>query len=162
MECISGSTSHMPSQVICSLQFTCGHDIPYIMSYMSYLSFMGIFNVMIGPSPVVFMLTKPGKTIIIQMFSYTSLPLPAFILVIVSPTIDICSIDVKPDIDITFFKTHPWLFLQRIEFQGQSVETGKKPDCLFLSFREKWCHMTQEERDNSSKIDENITFGQLG
>lgn len=28
--------------------------------------------------------------------------------------------------------------------------------------REKWCHMTQEERDDSSKIDENIAFGQLG
>ncbi|XP_035521453.1 uncharacterized protein KIAA0513 homolog isoform X2 [Morone saxatilis] len=27
---------------------------------------------------------------------------------------------------------------------------------------EKWCHMTQEERDDSSKIDENIAFGQLG
>ncbi|XP_049430141.1 uncharacterized protein KIAA0513 homolog isoform X1 [Epinephelus fuscoguttatus] len=28
--------------------------------------------------------------------------------------------------------------------------------------REKWCHMTQEERDDTSKIDENIAFGQLG
>ncbi|KAG7281506.1 hypothetical protein CRUP_007540 [Coryphaenoides rupestris] len=28
--------------------------------------------------------------------------------------------------------------------------------------RERWCHMTQEERDDSSKIDENIAFGQLG
>ncbi|XP_061577117.1 uncharacterized protein KIAA0513 homolog isoform X2 [Cololabis saira] len=28
--------------------------------------------------------------------------------------------------------------------------------------REKWCHMTQEEKDDSSKIDENIAFGQLG
>ncbi|XP_017546535.2 uncharacterized protein KIAA0513 homolog isoform X1 [Pygocentrus nattereri] len=28
--------------------------------------------------------------------------------------------------------------------------------------REKWCHMTQEEKDDSSRIDENITFGQLG
>lgn len=28
--------------------------------------------------------------------------------------------------------------------------------------KEKWCHMTQEERDDSSKIDENIAFGQLG
>ncbi|XP_068595469.1 uncharacterized protein KIAA0513 homolog isoform X2 [Brachionichthys hirsutus] len=28
--------------------------------------------------------------------------------------------------------------------------------------REKWCHMTQEEREDSSKIDENIAFGQLG
>lgn len=28
--------------------------------------------------------------------------------------------------------------------------------------REKWGHMTQEERDDSSKIDENIAFGQLG
>ncbi|XP_068507258.1 uncharacterized protein KIAA0513 homolog isoform X3 [Syngnathus scovelli] len=28
--------------------------------------------------------------------------------------------------------------------------------------REKWCHMTQEERDDSSKMDENIAFGQLG
>lgn len=31
-----------------------------------------------------------------------------------------------------------------------------------LCCREKWCHMTQEERDDSSKIDENIAFGQLG
>uniref|UniRef100_A0A147A3X2 SBF1/SBF2 domain-containing protein n=1 Tax=Fundulus heteroclitus TaxID=8078 RepID=A0A147A3X2_FUNHE len=30
------------------------------------------------------------------------------------------------------------------------------------SEREKWDHMTQEERDDSSKIDENIAFGQLG
>ncbi|XP_072242842.1 uncharacterized protein KIAA0513 homolog isoform X2 [Leuresthes tenuis] len=28
--------------------------------------------------------------------------------------------------------------------------------------REKWCHMTPEERDNSSRMDENIAFGQLG
>lgn len=28
--------------------------------------------------------------------------------------------------------------------------------------REEWCRMTQEERDDSSKIDENIAFGQLG
>ncbi|XP_027017349.2 uncharacterized protein KIAA0513 homolog isoform X1 [Tachysurus fulvidraco] len=28
--------------------------------------------------------------------------------------------------------------------------------------REKWCHMTQEEKDDSSRIEENITFGQLG
>ncbi|KAM6926806.1 uncharacterized protein KIAA0513 homolog isoform 1-T1 [Lycodopsis pacificus] len=28
--------------------------------------------------------------------------------------------------------------------------------------REKWCHMTQEERDDCSKTDENIAFGQLG
>ncbi|KAG1963874.1 uncharacterized protein KIAA0513 homolog isoform X2 [Pimephales promelas] len=28
--------------------------------------------------------------------------------------------------------------------------------------REKWCHMTQEEKDDSSRFDENITFGQLG
>ncbi|XP_061533418.1 uncharacterized protein KIAA0513 homolog isoform X2 [Phycodurus eques] len=28
--------------------------------------------------------------------------------------------------------------------------------------REKWCHMTQEERDDTSKMDENIAFGQLG
>ncbi|XP_029008501.1 uncharacterized protein KIAA0513 homolog isoform X2 [Betta splendens] len=28
--------------------------------------------------------------------------------------------------------------------------------------REKWCHMTQEEREDRSKIDENIAFGQLG
>uniref|UniRef100_A0A8C9SPH1 KIAA0513 n=1 Tax=Scleropages formosus TaxID=113540 RepID=A0A8C9SPH1_SCLFO len=27
---------------------------------------------------------------------------------------------------------------------------------------EKWCHMTQEERDDSSRFNENITFGQLG
>ncbi|KAM9480908.1 uncharacterized protein KIAA0513 homolog isoform 1-T1 [Clarias gariepinus] len=28
--------------------------------------------------------------------------------------------------------------------------------------REKWCHMTQEEKDDSTKIEENIAFGQLG
>ncbi|KAL2093077.1 hypothetical protein ACEWY4_010389 [Coilia grayii] len=28
--------------------------------------------------------------------------------------------------------------------------------------REKWCHMTQEERDDTSRLNENITFGQLG
>nr|XP_061813228.1 uncharacterized protein KIAA0513-like [Nerophis lumbriciformis] len=28
--------------------------------------------------------------------------------------------------------------------------------------RSKWCHMTQEERDDTSKMDENIAFGQLG
>ncbi|KAL4657098.1 hypothetical protein GN956_G4753 [Arapaima gigas] len=28
--------------------------------------------------------------------------------------------------------------------------------------RSKWCHMTQEERDDSSRFNENITFGQLG
>ncbi|XP_041964884.1 uncharacterized protein KIAA0513 homolog isoform X2 [Alosa alosa] len=28
--------------------------------------------------------------------------------------------------------------------------------------REKWCHMTQEERDDTSRFNENITFGQLG
>ncbi|KAK5868100.1 hypothetical protein PBY51_012541 [Eleginops maclovinus] len=28
--------------------------------------------------------------------------------------------------------------------------------------REKWCHMTQEEREDRSKMDENIAFGQLG
>ncbi|XP_037538526.1 uncharacterized protein KIAA0513 homolog isoform X2 [Nematolebias whitei] len=28
--------------------------------------------------------------------------------------------------------------------------------------RERWCHMTQQERDDRSKIDENIAFGLLG
>uniref|UniRef100_A0A8C9KI30 KIAA0513 n=1 Tax=Panthera tigris altaica TaxID=74533 RepID=A0A8C9KI30_PANTA len=28
--------------------------------------------------------------------------------------------------------------------------------------REKWCHMTQEERNDSLRFNENITFGQLG
>lgn len=28
--------------------------------------------------------------------------------------------------------------------------------------REKWCHMTQEEKDDTSRFNENITFGQLG
>uniref|UniRef100_A0A8C2JQ14 KIAA0513 n=1 Tax=Cyprinus carpio TaxID=7962 RepID=A0A8C2JQ14_CYPCA len=28
--------------------------------------------------------------------------------------------------------------------------------------REKWCHMTQEEKDDSSRFNKNITFGQLG
>ncbi|KAJ8785900.1 hypothetical protein J1605_006860 [Eschrichtius robustus] len=28
--------------------------------------------------------------------------------------------------------------------------------------RERWCHMTQEERDDSLRFNENITFGQLG
>lgn len=32
----------------------------------------------------------------------------------------------------------------------------------FVLCREKWCHMTQEERDDSLRFNENITFGQLG
>lgn len=28
--------------------------------------------------------------------------------------------------------------------------------------REKWCHMTEEEKEDSSRFNENITFGQLG
>lgn len=32
----------------------------------------------------------------------------------------------------------------------------------FVPCREKWCHMTQEERDDSLRFNENITFGQLG
>lgn len=35
------------------------------------------------------------------------------------------------------------------------------PDRL-VTCREKWCHMTQEERDDSLRFNENITFGQLG
>lgn len=35
------------------------------------------------------------------------------------------------------------------------------PDGL-VPCREKWCHMTQEERDDSLRFNENITFGQLG
>ncbi|KAJ7413772.1 hypothetical protein WISP_88233 [Willisornis vidua] len=35
------------------------------------------------------------------------------------------------------------------------------PDRL-VPCREKWCHMTQEERDDSLRFNENITFGQLG
>lgn len=35
------------------------------------------------------------------------------------------------------------------------------PDWL-VPCREKWCHMTQEERDDSLRFNENITFGQLG
>lgn len=30
------------------------------------------------------------------------------------------------------------------------------------SCSEKWCHMTQEEKDDSYRMDENIAFGQLG
>lgn len=46
-----------------------------------------------------------------------------------------------------------------------SADSGDfKPDCscVVLCYREKWCHMTQKERDDISKIDENIAFGQLG
>uniref|UniRef100_A0A286ZTU4 KIAA0513 n=1 Tax=Sus scrofa TaxID=9823 RepID=A0A286ZTU4_PIG len=35
----------------------------------------------------------------------------------------------------------------------------RRPSC---ACRERWCHMTQEERDDSLRFDENITFGQLG
>lgn len=38
----------------------------------------------------------------------------------------------------------------------------KVPDGLVVPCREKWCHMTQEERDDSLRFNENITFGQLG
>lgn len=38
--------------------------------------------------------------------------------------------------------------------RGDAGEEEKK--------REKWCHMTQEERDDSLRFNENITFGQLG
>lgn len=47
------------------------------------------------------------------------------------------------------------------------VEAGRPgvlevPDGLAVPCREKWCHMTQEERDDSLRFNENITFGQLG
>ncbi|KAG8513151.1 hypothetical protein J0S82_004662 [Galemys pyrenaicus] len=38
--------------------------------------------------------------------------------------------------------------------RGDAGEEEKK--------REKWCHMSQEERDDSLRFHENITFGQLG
>ncbi|KAB0346618.1 hypothetical protein FD754_011475 [Muntiacus muntjak] len=38
--------------------------------------------------------------------------------------------------------------------RGDAGEEEKK--------RERWCHMTQEERDDSLRFNENITFGQLG
>lgn len=40
---------------------------------------------------------------------------------------------------------------------GRLVMPGGLVPC-----REKWCHMTQEERDDSLRFNENITFGQLG
>lgn len=46
--------------------------------------------------------------------------------------------------------SHPW----------PASEATLTAHCLCC--REKWCHMTEEEREDSSKIDENIAFGQLG
>lgn len=40
---------------------------------------------------------------------------------------------------------------------GDGVVPEQRGPC-----REKWCHMTQEERDDSLRFNENITFGQLG
>jgi hypothetical protein len=40
--------------------------------------------------------------------------------------------------------------------------TCLKPILPSCAPREKWCHMTQEERDDSQRFNENITFGQLG
>ncbi|PKU35153.1 hypothetical protein llap_14544 [Limosa lapponica baueri] len=51
----------------------------------------------------------------------------------------------------------------------QSPEEEKKGEKIYLYMHlkqqpiwEKWCHMTQEERDDSLRFNENITFGQLG
>lgn len=52
--------------------------------------------------------------------------------------------------------------------QGQGGASGwdaaalSTPSPLTCACREKWCHMTQEERDDSLRFNENITFGQLG
>ncbi|PNI45805.1 KIAA0513 isoform 6, partial [Pan troglodytes] len=50
-----------------------------------------------------------------------------------------------------------------------SPEDEKKGEKIYLYTHlkqqpiwEKWCHMTQEERDDSLRFNENITFGQLG
>ncbi|XP_064129789.1 uncharacterized protein KIAA0513 homolog isoform X4 [Loxodonta africana] len=50
-----------------------------------------------------------------------------------------------------------------------SPEEEKKGEKIYLYTHlkqqpiwEKWCHMTQEERDDSLRFNENITFGQLG
>ena len=47
----------------------------------------------------------------------------------------------------------------RAERQGRGPEATRCPSC---ACREQWCHMTQEERDDSLRFNENITFGQLG
>lgn len=68
----------------------------------------------------------------------------------------------QPDIDRWYFSWHPPLACFCREAQGQMETLELRPDSVSLCCREKWCHMTQEERDDSSKIDENIAFGQLG
>ncbi|KAG9352653.1 hypothetical protein JZ751_021067 [Albula glossodonta] len=40
--------------------------------------------------------------------------------------------------------------------------TTRRTDQEEKDEREKWCHMTQEEKEDSSRFNENITFGQLG
>ncbi|KAF0040842.1 hypothetical protein F2P81_006740 [Scophthalmus maximus] len=55
-------------------------------------------------------------------------------------------------------KRHTLRFWNAAFFDAVHCERRKRSPTT----REKWCHMTQEERDDSSKIDENIAFGQLG
>lgn len=62
------------------------------------------------------------------------------------------------DADGQHFSTPTWVLP---EDERESDDLKCDSNCVLCS-REKWCHMTQEERDDSSKIDENIAFGQLG
>eukprot|EP00070_Physeter_catodon_P032831 XP_028339725.1 uncharacterized protein KIAA0513-like [Physeter catodon] len=48
------------------------------------------------------------------------------------------------------------------EGQAAGVWALKPLHCPSCACRERWCHMTQEERDDSLRFNENITFGQLG
>uniref|UniRef100_A0A8C9W3E3 KIAA0513 n=1 Tax=Scleropages formosus TaxID=113540 RepID=A0A8C9W3E3_SCLFO len=58
---------------------------------------------------------------------------------------------------------HTLRFWNAAFFDAVHCERKKRsPTTSFQSCREKWCHMTQEERDDSSRFNENITFGQLG
>lgn len=45
---------------------------------------------------------------------------------------------------------------------GWGCDGVLRPSPVTCAFREKWCHMTQEERNDSLRFNENITFGQLG
>lgn len=46
--------------------------------------------------------------------------------------------------------------------QAAGMWALKPLHCPSCACRERWCHMTQEERDDSLRFNENITFGQLG
>lgn len=60
--------------------------------------------------------------------------------------------------DGLFCSRHTLRFWNAAFFDAVHCERNKRSPTT----REKWCHMTQEEKDDSSRIEENITFGQLG